>query len=218
MAGLHGSCATDRPPFRPSPPLVVGLVGGIASGKSTVAAMFADRGLRHLDADQVAREVSGEPEVLAEVAERLGPRFVRDGALDRAGLAAAVFADPAARRALEAIVHPRVRARLEAGIAAATAAGDSVLLDVPLLFEAGLFQRCDTVVFVATSDETRATRARARGWADGELARREANQLPLAEKQARAEHVIDNDGTLSATRCAVDALLQRLAATSPRRP
>ena len=111
-------------------------------------------------------------------------------------------------------MHPRVRARILAELDRARAAGRSSLLDVPLLFEAGLFEQCDEIVFVEAPEAARLARARARGWADDELARREQNQLPLAEKRARSQHVVDNGGDLEATRRAVAALLEELEAAA----
>lgn len=208
MSGL--SATTPPAPFRPVPPLVLGLLGGIAAGKSTVAAAFAAHGLVHLDADAVARDASRAPDVLARIAAGFGPQFVRDGALDRAAMGALVFRDAAARRRLEAILHPVVRARLLADLAAAKARGESVLLDVPLLLENGLIDQCDHVVFVHASDATRAARAAARGWSAGELAAREAAQAPLDEKRARAGFTVDNDGDLATMRAQVAAVLDAL--------
>lgn len=217
-AERDGGGAPGRPPFRPDPPLVIGLCGGVAAGKSAVAAAFAAAGLRHVDADRLAREVTARPAVVAAIAAALGAAAARpDGSLDRAAVARIVFADPAARERLEAITHPPVRAAILDEVAAALGGGDSVLLDVPLLIENGLVELCDEVVFVAASDAVRRERARTRGWADGELARREAAQLPLAEKRARADHAIDNDGPLDATRRQVHDLLQALSRSGHRR-
>jgi dephospho-CoA kinase len=212
-AASHGNRGQTRP-FRPETPLVIGLVGGIASGKSKVASLFASHGIRSIDADFHSRAASEDPEVLTNVAEQLGERFVRDGQLDRAALADHVFADPAAKARLEAILHPRVRARILSELESAREQGLSVLLDVPLLFEAGLFALCDTIVFVDTADSVRQARARTRGWAEHELQRREQNQLPLAEKRARSQHVIDNNGDLMQTSQAVDELLRQLESRS----
>lgn len=198
-------------PFRPTPPVVVGLLGGIAAGKSAVAACFATHGLVAIEADAIARQVSAEPAVLAELRREFGAEIVRDGALDRARLAQRVFAEPAARGRLEAILHPRIRARILAELAAARAAGQSVLLDAPLLLEGGLIDFCDVVVFVAAATAVRQARAAARGWAAGELERREAAQAPLAEKQRRAAHTIDNDGSLADTARQVAEFLTSLA-------
>lgn len=205
----NGNPGPNRP-FRPQTPLVIGLVGGIAAGKSKVAGLFGRRGILHVDADFHAKAVAEDPQVLAEVAAQLGERFVQGGQLDRAGLGAHVFREPAAKAKLEAIMHPRVRERITSALETARARGESALLDVPLLFEAGLFAICDTIVFVEARDEVRAERASGRGWADDELPRRERNQLPLADKRSRSQHVIDNNGDLSATEQAVDDLLLRL--------
>jgi dephospho-CoA kinase len=209
---MPSSDAPQPQPFRPARPVVLGVLGGIAAGKSAVAAAFAAHGLAHLDADAVARAVSAEPAVLAAVAAHFGPDVLRDGQLDRQALGARVFRDPAARKRLEAILHPPIRARLLAELAAAKARGDSALLDVPLLLENGLIDECDATVFLDVSLATRKARAAARGWPDGELERREAAQAPLAEKRARARFVIDNDGDLATMRRGVAAVLDALRA------
>ena len=203
-----------RKPFAPARPVVIGLAGGVASGKSTVAAEFAAHGLVHIDADACAHALSSDADVLAQVRAQLGEAFVRDGRLDRAALANRVFSDPDAKASLEAILHPRVRARILDELERARGAGRSSLLDVPLLFEAGLWELCDRVVFVEASDAARRERARARGWADDELDRREQSQLPLHEKRAKSDHVVGNDGPLDETRSAVGALLRQLEAQS----
>jgi dephospho-CoA kinase len=210
MPAQPSAAAGPPAPFRPAPPVVIGIVGGVASGKSAVAAAFAAHGLTLVDADAIAREVAAEPAVLAGIAAALGPELVTPGGLDRAAVAARVFREPAARARLEAILHPPIRARIDAALAAARAHGDSVLLDVPLLLENGLVDRCDHVVFVATSPATRRARAAARGWPAGELERREAAQTPLDVKRARAGFVVDNDGDLPTMARGVAAVLDRL--------
>ena len=148
--------SSEQPrPFTPERPLVIGLVGGVASGKSTVAAMIEAHGLRHIDADAHARRAAEAPDVLAQVRTELGERFVVDGRLDRAALAERVFDDPEAKAALEAILHPRVRSQIRSDLDEARRLGRSSLLDVPLLFEAGLWERCDQIVFVEAADATR---------------------------------------------------------------
>ena len=204
--------------FQPRTPVVIGIVGGIAAGKSAVAERFAAHGLRHVDADRHARAVSQRKDVLAEVAAAFGPAVVQGGVqggtLDRAAMAALVFRDPGARTRLEAILHPRIRQDILAELAAAKAAGQSALLDVPLLYENGLFEHCDHVVFVDAPDAVRQARAASRGWADGELARREAAQLPLAEKRARADFAIDNGGDRATMAAQVARLLAHLSERS----
>lgn len=209
--------ATPPPPapFRPARPVVLGVVGGIAAGKSAVAQAFAAHGLAHLDADAVARAVSAEPAVVAEVASALGPTAVRAGQIDRQALGDLVFRDPAARQALEAVLHPPIRARLLADLAAAKARGESALLDVPLLLENGLIEQCDHVVFLDVPLAVRQARAAARGWPPGELERREAAQAPLASKRARARFVLDTSGDLAALRAGVAAILDQLRQAAP---
>ncbi|MGB3965647.1 MAG: dephospho-CoA kinase [Planctomycetota bacterium] len=201
----------NPPPFRPAKPVVIGILGGVAAGKSAVASAFAAHGLAVVDADQEARAVTAEPAVLAELARVLGPELVRDGQLDRAALAALVFRDGQARSRLEAITHPRIRDRVLAAVAAAHRQGNSVLLDAPLLLEGGLIARCNHVVFVAAADAVRAARAATRGWDASELARREAAQAPLPDKRRAAAFTIDNDGDLATMRNQVATLLERLA-------
>lgn len=190
--------------LRPSPPLVVGLAGGVASGKSTCARLLAGRDGVVIDADAVVREVQEEPTTIDEMERILGTP-IRDahGALDRGAAAAAAFSDPRKREALELYLHPLVRRRIEARLEAArrdaeaTGAPRLVVLDVPLLFEGGLSERCDQIVFVESQESERARRAgESRGWDASEVARRESHQWSLAEKRRRAHHVLPNVGTV----------------------
>ena len=201
--------------FEPRPPVVIGIVGGIASGNSTGAALFAEAGLEPVDADTEARRVVEDPAIRSALRARFGATVATDDAgLDRAALARLVFTDPAARKDLEAITHPAIRARILAQIAAAHAAGRSVLLDAPLLLEGPLHERCDAIVFVEASESTRRARALARGWTAEEWQQRETSQLPLALKRASATATIRNDGALDDTRRQVE---QFLAAWRPPR-
>ncbi len=210
MPSDPSSAATAAKPFRPPKPVVIGILGGIAAGKSAVASRFASHGLVAIDADAISRQVSSEKQVVGEVTGSLGPAVVKDGHLDRPALAALVFADATARAKLEAILHPRIRTRIVAEIARAKANGDSVLLDVPLLLEHGLIAACDHVAFLHTTLATRQARAATRGWTADEHARREAAQATMADKQARASFVIDNDGDLATMHRDVAAMLDQL--------
>jgi dephospho-CoA kinase len=190
-------------------------LGGVAAGKSTVAAAFARHGLLHVDADALARAVIQQPAVAAAIVAAFGKgAFAADGSLDRPALAAQVFSDAAKKRQLEAITHPPIRAAILADLQAAKAAGRSVLLDVPLLFENGLIEQCDATVFVEAPPAVRQSRAAARGWSAGELERRQASQAPLALKRAKASHTIDNGASLEQTARQVALVLADLA----RRP
>jgi dephospho-CoA kinase len=188
---------------------VLGLLGGVGSGKSTVAGLLRRRGLLVLDADAEARAVVELPEVRAALAARFGAD-VLDGAgrLDRERLAQRAFSDPAATADLNALVHPRVRERLAAALDAAGPA--PVVLDVPLLLESPLAARVTRWVFVEAPEGTREARVQARGWAAGERARREALQPDLGVKRSRAAHVLENSGPIEHLERQVDALLRQI--------
>ncbi|MFC5927631.1 dephospho-CoA kinase [Micromonospora vulcania] len=194
--------------------LRVGLTGGIGSGKSAVAARLVEQGAVLIDADQVAREVVAPgTEGLAEIVAAFSEQVLdSDGALDRAALGAVVFADETARRRLEAITHPRVRART-AELAAAAAPDAIVVNDVPLLVEVGLAPTYHLVVVVQTAVSTRLERlARDRGMDRAEAERRIAAQADDARRRAAADVVLTNDGSLAALHEAVDELWrQRLS-------
>ncbi len=168
--------------------IVLGLVGRIGAGKSTVARLFARLGAHVIDADRIAHEVLREDAVKAAVAARFGPGVVgADGEVDRRGLAGLVFGDEpkhaAALAALEAIVHPRVRGRIAAELARlrhaaeGAPAGGVVVLDVPLLVQAGWADACDRLVVVECAEEVRSERLAARGWTATEREAREAAWL-----------------------------------------
>lgn len=194
-----------------SSPRLVGLTGGIASGKSTVAAMLADLGATVVDADQLAREVTapGSP-VLDDIRQHFGRHLVdTDGELDRPALAAIVFADPDKRALLESITHPPVIWLSQQRIAAALASdAPLVVYAIPLLFERGLEQWLGEVIVVDVDEETQRRRLLER---DGEAGlSRISSQLPLCEKRKRATYLIDNSGTLEQTRAQVAALWHKL--------
>ena len=199
-------------PSSPSnPPHVIGLLGGIAAGKSFVAALFAERGLRVADADQMAQEVTKDPDILAQILRRFPGTAGPGGELDRKRLAEVVFGDPLARKDLEDITHPPVRERIREAMANAGETGVSLVLDVPLLLEGGLIDACDLCVFVGSTVETRRARAAERGWDAGELERREATQAPLDDKRERCSVTVQNDGDVESTRAQVAEVLASLA-------
>ena len=199
--------------------LLVGLTGGIATGKSTVSDVFRRLGCIVIDADQLAREVvaPGEP-ALATVVRDFGDVLAPDGSLDRKKLAAIVFADPARRRRLEGILHPAIRGRFDARLEALARDGFDgiVVFDAPVMIESGGYKHMDRLVVVVTDEATQRARlvARDADAADGE--RRIASQMPLAEKVKLADYVIDNSGDRAATeartRAVHAALLADLAA------
>jgi len=204
------------------PFLLVGLTGGIGTGKSTVAAMLAARGAVVIDADRLAREVvePGEP-TLARIVQEFGPEVLGpDGRLDRKALGALVFADPARRRRLEALTHPPIRARLDARLEALARAGfrGVVVVDAPLLVESGLHRAMDRLVVVTADEATQLARLMARDGLDrAEALRRIRSQMPLAAKARLADHVIDNSGDRAATEAQVERLWAALEAEGARR-
>jgi dephospho-CoA kinase len=186
--------------------LTLGLVGGIASGKSLIANILRDMGAVVLDADQAGHYVLREPEVIAAVRERGG-----DGILDERGqiirreVAKIVFAPGKTeeRKFLERLTHPRIEALLHEeldAIKSQPAPPPVVVLDAALLFEAGWDKLCDKILFVDAPRDIRLERAVARGWSAEQFAVREAAQMPLAEKAARSQIVIRNVRTLENVR------------------
>ncbi|MFT3770054.1 MAG: dephospho-CoA kinase [Minicystis sp.] len=193
---------------------VFGLTGGLASGKSTVAARFRARGLPVIDADQLAREVveKGTPG-LAAVVEAFGEDVLSpDGSLDRARVAAIVFNDRDKRRALNAIVHPRIAAASAERIAALAAAGETLACyEAALLVENGIADAFRPLVVVAVPEAVQVARAMARDAATEEQARaRIAAQHPLAAKVAAADYVIENGGTREETERRADEVLDEI--------
>ncbi|MDX1944108.1 MAG: dephospho-CoA kinase [Pirellulaceae bacterium] len=196
--------------------LILGLVGGIASGKSLVAGQLRALGAAVLDADRAGHEVLREAEVIKTLVERWGPGILdAAGQISRSAVAKIVFAAGAdgEKRFLESLTHPRIQMRLQQEIAAIQsrpAAPRAAVLDAALLFEAGWEQVCDFVIFVEAPDHARQARAATRGWSAEQLAAREAAQLALGEKQARSDFVVDNGGTAEATAVQVRELWNRL--------
>ena len=188
---------------------VLGLTGGIGSGKSAVGLMFAQLGADLVEADQLARDVvePGQP-ALSEIVEAFGAEILRpDGRLNRSKLATIIFADPAARGRLNTITHPRIRERMDAEVAARTGQAGVLLLDIPLLYENGRERTLERVIVVWVDAETQLRRLQERdGLSQEEARRRIAAQMPLDEKRARADHVIDNTGTREHTRAQVEAI------------
>lgn len=192
----------------------VGLTGGIASGKSTVSAILAELGAVVVDADLIAREVvaRGTPG-LAAVVEEFGTGLLTpEGDLDRPAMGALVFADPAARERLEAIVHPLVHRR-SAELEAAAAPGAVVVHDIPLLAEVGRAGQFDAVVVVDAPTDLQLERmVRDRGWTREQAEARIAAQASRDERLAIATHVVDNTGSLEDLRRRVEEIYGELAA------
>jgi dephospho-CoA kinase len=196
---------------------VIGLTGGIASGKSTVSRMFKQLGARVVDADQIARRIvaPGKP-ALREIAQTFGKQMVRpDGSLDRKRLGKLVFSDPAKLKQLDAITHPRIAAAAKWSIARHRRAGAPlVIYDAALIVEKGWQKGLDGLVVVSIPEKVQLSRLMQRDGItrDGAL-KRVRSQLPLADKVKVADHVIDNSGSLNQTRSQVERLYKQLTAT-----
>ena len=189
-------------------PLKIGLTGGIAAGKSEALAAFKRLGAATLSSDAVVHELlEGEP-LRGRLAERWGPKVIADGRLDRVKIGEIVFADPEQLSWLEEQIHPLVKERTAAWLTSLPEGTEVAVVEVPLLFEAGSDRVFDTTVAVVTADEVRRERAAARGHAL--VDEREARQLTQPEKAERAEHVIENDGSVEDLERALSALLAKL--------
>jgi dephospho-CoA kinase len=198
--------------------LLVGLTGGIGSGKSTVARFLQDRGAVILDADVFARDaVRAGSDGFRAVVGRFGDEIIgADGELDRPKLASIVFADPEALADLEAIVHPEVRRAIADGLEDELDHDRVVVLVNPLLIEMGTHRDCDEVVVVSASPETQVVRSVARGMQETDVRARIAAQLPLDERARAADVLLDNEGTIDELEAEVDVLWRDLAARAAR--
>lgn len=191
-------------------PYVVGLTGGIASGKTSVANALRDRGITVLDADAISRSVTAPGgEALPRVREVFGDQVFDGEILNRRRLGDVVFADPIKRKELEEIIHPLVIGKMQR--LTDEAQGDIVFWDVPLLYETGMDASCDEVwcVYVPEREQIRRVMKRDRMSREQALARI-SSQMPVAEKKARAQHLIDTSGSFRATRRRVRGLMRDL--------
>lgn len=174
----------------------MGLTGNIGGGKSSVARLLAEQGAFIIDADDLARQATSDPAVLNRISAELGAELVKDGELDRQAVAAAVFADPAARSVLNSIIHPWVglrRLQLQAEALGQAEPPPVVVHDVPLLFEVGLDKSVDVTLVVVAPLAVRTARVMQRsGLSEEQVRQRDAAQMPQDEKAARADFVIDN--------------------------
>lgn len=186
---------------------VIGITGGMASGKSTLARMIAERGIPHIDADQLVHALMERPDIAAAI-EAAFPGTTAQEKVDRKALGLAVAGNAEKLASLEAILHPAVRTAEEAAIAQAQREGASaLLLDIPLLFETGADALCDVVIVAHAPETIRRARARARGMPEATIERLLARQWSDAQRNARGDVVIDTAADLAQTRAAIDAVL-----------
>lgn len=213
---LHPANPTSGQPSRP---IVLGLVGGIGAGKSAVARELESRGALVMDSDTRAKAVLETPEARETLVGWWGPEIVQGGKIDRKRVADIIFADASQRRRLESFVHPKLHQGRRLDIEAASARGVGIIvIDAPLLLEAGVDKECDAVVFVDAPREQRLERVRSRGWDDAELTRREAAQMPVSEKRARSTYVIENTGDLALLGARVADLMREVESRQGRKP
>ena len=189
-------------------PLTIGLTGGIAAGKSEALAAFERLGAATISSDAVVHELLDSEPLLGRLTERWGEEIAPAGHVDRTRIGEIVFADPEQLKWLEEQIHPLVGERIGSWLASLGDDAGVAVVEVPLLFEGEMAPVFDTTVAIVTSDEVRRARAEARGHAL--VGEREARQLPQEEKAARAEHVIENDGTLEDLERRLSGLLAKL--------
>ncbi len=237
MARIAAAALPDREPARgqqssmPRSPRagaggipVIGLAGGIGAGKSTVAGILARLGCLVVDSDSRAKAALDRPDVRGQLVQWWGSDILQRAVLgeeprvDRAKVAQIIFADPEQRKRLESLVHPIVRQDRETAAKEGAAAGaKAVIVDAPLLFEAGLDAECDAVIFVDAPRNARLERVRSnRGWSPKELDRREAAQLPLQTKRSKADYTVVNSGQIPDLEARVAGLLNDLLAAFHR--
>ncbi len=198
---------------------VIGLVGGVGSGKSTVARFFAQRGFRVSNSDQAVRELLTTQPVIDQLVAWWGHGVLdKAGQINRGAIADIVFKDPAQRLRLEGLIHPLLHHERQAVIERARQDGaPGVIVDAPLLFEAGVDKECDTVVFVDTPESIRSSRVLTnRGWDAAEFGRREDAQMGVEDKRLRSDHVIVNDGLESDLERGVEDLIEKIRLSNRR--
>jgi dephospho-CoA kinase len=189
-------------------PLTIGLTGGIAAGKSEALAAFSRLGAATLSSDAVVHELLDSEPLLGRLTERWGADVAPGGRVDRNRIGEVVFADPEQLTWLEQQIHPLVGERIGDWLTVLPAATEVAVIEVPLLFESGMEKAFDTTVAIVTDDEVRRERAAARGHAL--VNEREARQLAQDEKAGRAEHTVDNNGSVEDLERALSALLAKL--------
>jgi dephospho-CoA kinase len=189
-------------------PVTIGLTGGIAAGKSTALAAFERLGAATISSDAVVHELLDSEPLLGRLTERWGEDVAPEGRVDRNKIGGIVFADPDELSWLESQIHPLVGERIGAWLGSLPEDADVAVVEVPLLFEGKMAPVFDTTVAVVTADEVRRARAEARGHTL--VGEREARQLSQDEKADRAEHVIENDGTVEELEQRLSALVAKL--------
>ena len=198
---------------------VIGLAGGIGAGKSSVARILAGLGCVISDSDADARHALQEPHLRTTIVGWWGTAVLdQSGEIDRKKVADIIFNDEKARRRLESLTHPWIELQRRERFARAPAHVRALVIDAPLLFEAGLERECDSVIYVDAAPEIRLSRVMAtRGWTAEQLEARERSQMPLDQKRRRADHVVENNGDLTALEGQVSRILDTIVASCRKR-
>lgn len=198
---------------------VIGVAGGIGSGKSLVASMLEDLGAVVISADQATADLLRQAEIIERIEAHFGSDVLKDsGQIDREALGRRVFSEPRERRWLEGLLHPLIDQRRQEQMAACRADPSvrAIVLDAPLLFEVGLDAQCDAVIFVDSRWDIRVERvAGSRGWSEEKLFEREKNQKPLDWKRERSDYIINNSTDLADCRQQVEAVFSRIITPGP---
>ncbi len=211
-----GDPSTDKKETRRYRKPIVGLAGGVGAGKSTVAQIMADLGGGVISSDQLSSIEINSPDVRDQIVRWWGQSMLQpDGTVDRKQVAALVFADPAQRHRLEALIHPRIAVRRADTMQELDSQPKIrfIVIDSPLLYETDLDLMCDAVVFIDADLEVRRERSeKLRGWPEGELSRREKSQQPLDMKRARADHICKNNSNQADLRKQVERIVTQILA------
>jgi dephospho-CoA kinase len=171
--------------------LILGISGGVGSGKSTISKIFEELGGFRIDADVLAHEVLNELSAELDLQSLFGDGIVlKDGSVDRKALGQIVFADAVKRQHLEELIHPKVREEIEKRISESKS--EIIVLDVPLIDNSPLLEQCTHKIFIKVPDEIRYERVKSRGWSKEKWQKREAAQMPVNEKEKSADWVLDN--------------------------
>ena len=197
---------------------VIGLVGGIGSGKSAVGEILTELGCVVSNSDRVAHQCLEQPSVVSMLVTRWGDRVLSsDGSPDRSVIASIVFTDDAERIWLESVLHPMVNDHRRAAFESLDPNASGFVIDAPLLFEAGIDSECDAIFFIDAPLDQRLERVvTSRSWSEENLMAREARQMPLEEKRARATDCISNDGSIEDLRILVVNAFERIQDLPPR--
>ena len=191
--------------------IIIGITGIIGSGKTTTSNILRKKGLRVVDLDSIAKKAVLLEDVQHEIASKLGAEYIEDGKLSTSRLQQTVFSDKNKLQVLESIIHPRVIEKLAKEIEAAKQNGRrSILVDAPLLFETDLYTKVDKIIVVSTTMERVRERLKQRGHTDEDITNRILNQIPLREKEKKADVVLFNNGSREDLERDIEGLLRRI--------